>query len=106
MEQEATGRIQDEYQAALRTNLDLLEYFDHTLFGEDDIEQIISQAILTLPEQCRRIFVMSKIEGKKQKEIASEPHIPINTVEIQIGVAYKKLRIELKKYLPLLVFLF
>jgi RNA polymerase sigma-70 factor (ECF subfamily) len=104
-EQEIAGRIQKEYQAVLRMNLDSLKFFDHTLFGEEDSGQILSQALLSLPEQCRRVFVMSKIEGKKQKEIATELHISINTVETQIGIAYKKLRTELKKYSPLLIFL-
>jgi RNA polymerase sigma-70 factor (ECF subfamily) len=106
VEQEAASRIQDEYQAVLRMNLDSLEYFDHTLFGEEDAGQIISQALHSLPEQCRRVFVMSKIEGKKQKDIAAELHISINTVETQIGIAYKKLKNELKKYIPLLTFFF
>jgi RNA polymerase sigma-70 factor (ECF subfamily) len=100
IEQKTAGYIQDEYIAALRMNLDSLEYFDHTLFGEEDTGQIISRALLSLPGKCRRIFVMSKIEGMKQKDVAAKLQISINTVETQIGIAYKKLRIELKKYLP------
>jgi RNA polymerase sigma-70 factor (ECF subfamily) len=48
---------------------------------------------------------MSKIEGKKQKDIARELDISINTVETQMSAAYKKLREELKDFLPLLLFL-
>ena len=48
---------------------------------------------------------MSKIEGKKQKEIAQELNISTNTVGTQIGIAYKKLRTELKDYLPIMLFL-
>lgn len=48
---------------------------------------------------------MSKIEGKKQKEIAQELNISINTIETQMGIAYKKLRIELKDYFPILLFI-
>jgi RNA polymerase sigma-70 factor (ECF subfamily) len=48
----------------------------------------------------------SKIEGKKQKEIAEEMNISINTVETQMGIAYKKLRNELKDYFPLFIFLY
>ena len=35
---------------------------------------------------------MNKLEGKKQKEIAEELNLSINTVESQMGIAYKKLR--------------
>ena len=60
----------------------------------------------SLPGKCREIFLKSKIEGKKQKEIAEEMNISINTVETQMGIAYKKLRSELKDYFPLFVFLY
>ena len=60
----------------------------------------------SLPERCREIFLKSKIEGKKQKEIAEEMNISINTVETQMGIAYKKLRNELKDYFPLFIFLY
>lgn len=50
-------------------------------------------------------FYKNKIEGKKQKEIAAELNISINTVETQMGIAYKKLKTELKDYFPLFLFL-
>ena len=52
----------------------------------------------------RVIFIKSKIEGKKQKDIAVEMNISLKTVENQMNIAYKKLKSELKDYLPLLLF--
>ena len=49
---------------------------------------------------------MNKLEGKKQKQIAEELQISINTVESQMAIAYKRLREELKDNLPLFLFLF
>lgn len=103
--QETASKIQEEYLISLRMNLDSLEAFDDHLFSDQDIEKIISRALDTLSEKCRTIFIMSKLEGKKQKEIAQELNISINTVETQMGIAYKKLRAELKDYLPILLFL-
>lgn len=103
--QNTATKIQEEYLISLRMNLDSLEAFDNKLFSDQDIEKIIDRALDSLPEKCRTIFIMSKIEGKKQKEIAQELNISINTVGAQIGIAYKKLRTELKDYLPILLFL-
>lgn len=89
----------------MQMKFDSLEIFDHNMFNEKDIETILNNAILSLPERCREIFIKSKIEGKKQKEVALELNISVNTVETQIGIAYKKLREELKDYFPLLLFL-
>ena len=103
--QETASKLQEEYTISLRMNLDSLEAFDNNLFSDQDIEKIISRALDTLSEKCRIIFIMSKIEGKKQKEIAQELNISINTIETQMGIAYKKLRIELKDYFPILLFI-
>ena len=103
--QETASKLQEENTISLRMNLDSLEAFDNNLFSDQDIEKIISRALDTLSEKCRTIFIMSKIEGKKQKEIAQELNISINTIETQMGIAYKKLRIELKDYFPILLFI-
>lgn len=103
--QETASKLQEEYTISLRMNLDSLEAFDNNLFSDQDIEKIISRALDTLSEKCRTIFIMSKIEGKKQKEIAQELNISINTIETQMSIAYKKLRIELKDYFPILLFI-
>jgi RNA polymerase sigma-70 factor (family 1) len=55
-------------------------------------ENKIYQAIENLPPQCRRIFVMSRLEEKKNKEIADVLGISIRTVETQISNALKYLR--------------
>ncbi|WP_455640967.1 RNA polymerase sigma-70 factor [Parabacteroides sp.] len=103
--QETANQLQEEYIITLRMNLNSLEVFDQNIFSEQDIEKIITRALNTLSPKCKEIFIMSKIEGKKQKQIAEELNISINTVETQIGIAYKKLRVELKNYLPLFIFL-
>lgn len=101
---EAVNQMQEEYQITLNVKLASLELFDQSLLSEQDVEKIISDAIDSLPEKCREIFIKSKIEGKKQKDIAAELNLSIKTVENQMNIAYKKIKSELKDYLPLLLF--
>lgn len=61
--------------------------------------QQIGEAIQNLPEKCRAIFKLSRFEDLKNKEIAAQLNISINTVQTQISVALKKLRNELAEYL-------
>ena len=56
----------------------------------------VKRAIENLPAKCKDIFMLSKIQGKKYKEIAIIFDINIKTVENQIGIAFKKLRDTLK----------
>jgi len=101
----AENKLQEEYKLTLQMKYYSLEAFNQEIFQEKDVEQILSKAIDTLPEKCREIFILSKIKGKKQKDIATELNISVNTVETQISIAYKKLRNELKEHFPLFYFL-
>ncbi len=105
IEEKAVTHIKEEYTRTLQMKYESLEAFDEGFFSEDDIETLITKAIDSLPEKCREIFIKSKIEGKRQKEIAEELGVSINTIETQMGIAYKKLKVELKDVLPLLIFL-
>ena len=106
VEQRSTEQLQEEYTRTLQMKFESLKAFDEEYVAERDIESVVSKAIQTLPEKCRLIFIKSKIEGKKQKDIAEELGLSLNTVETQMGIAYKKLKIALEKLLPVLLFLF
>lgn len=62
----------------------------------------LHKAVEKLPEKCRQIFILNKMEGLTQKEIAEYLEISAKTVENQIAIAVSKLREELKPYLHLL----
>ena len=65
----------------------------------EELQQRINDAIDRLPERCRLIFVMSKIEDMSHREIAAGLDISVKTVENQMTRAYKFLR----EYLSLIV---
>lgn len=105
LEQEAAQKMQEEFDLSLRMKFDSLESFETDWGSDQKLERTIQKALDSLPERCKEIFIMSKIEGKKQREIAEELNISIKTVENQMTIAYKKLKEELKDCLPLLLFL-
>ena len=101
--------IEEEYNSQMKEELGFklyaLEAFDYSYQSEEELQEIIRRALDTLPERCREIFIKSRIEGLKYKEISDELGISVNTVENQMVTALKKLRVALKDYLPLLLFL-
>ena len=52
----------------------------------------IWQAIDDLPEQCRRVFLLSKRDGLSNEEIAEELGISVKTVKNQMTKAFSRLR--------------
>ena len=77
------------------------------LMEEAELNDRINQAINELPERCRQVFTLCRFEGMKYAEIADELNISIKTVEMQMGIALKKLRHKLSDYqmVNLMVFL-
>ncbi|MDO9634630.1 MAG: RNA polymerase sigma-70 factor [Paludibacter sp.] len=66
---------------------------------EKELEQKISQSIENLPDECRKVFEMSRFEHLKYLEIAEKLSISVNTVKYHIKNALSKISIDLNKYL-------
>lgn len=71
-----------------------------------ELEEKIKLEIEKLPEQCRLIFYMSRIDELSHHQIAEKLGISENTVKVQIYRALTKLRAGLKDYLPLIILKF
>jgi RNA polymerase sigma-70 factor, ECF subfamily len=70
----------------------------------DELSVRIEQSIKSLPEECRKIFVLSRTEELSHKEIANQLGLSENTIKVQIYRALIKLRALLREYLPVLLF--
>jgi len=57
----------------------------------NELKVQLYKAIDALPEQCRRVFLMSRSDGMKQQEIADQLGISIKTVKNHITHALKQL---------------
>ena len=68
------------------------------LIESDQLSILINGAIDDLPERCRQVFMLSRFDGMKNSEIATELDISIKTVENQMTKALKSLRIVVKNF--------
>jgi len=72
-------------------------------YDEKEISKEIKSAIDNLPEQCRKIFLLSRVQNKKYHEIASILELSPKTIENQMTIALRKLR-EALKHLFIIIF--
>ncbi|MCE5347351.1 MAG: RNA polymerase sigma-70 factor [Bacteroidales bacterium] len=63
----------------------------------DETEAIIEHAVDKLPEQCRKVFRMSRFDSLQNGEIASQLGLSENTVKTHIYRALKNITSALKK---------
>jgi len=70
---------------------------------EKELEREIKEAIDSLPYDCKRVFTMSRWEGKQYKQIAEELNISVNTVKYHMKNALANLSEKLSKYLIIII---
>jgi len=63
-----------------------------------EMAAMVQSVIAQLPEQCKRIFELVCVEGKKYQEAAVIAGVSVNTVKTQLRRAFAKLRESLKDY--------
>lgn len=93
----------------LKSELKITESFEEKheiIFSEGENPESISQfeemyqdvqnAVNTLPIERRRIYLMSRFEGKRYQEIADELKLSVKTIEVQLYRSNKHIRALLK----------
>lgn len=113
------GAMKNQVLNAWRKNNSREKYL-HTLSQQPDnlvtdntLEAVISadlyraliQQIDALPDKCREVFVLSRIKGYTVQQIADELRISPKTVNNHLVKALRLMRLHLKDYMPLLVWL-
>ncbi len=68
------------------------------LFHKELLENV-QQTISELPPKCKEIFLLSRDEGLKYKEIAGKLNISEKTVENHIAKALRMIRKDIREYL-------
>ena len=102
VEEELSQSMEREQAFRIRT---LQDCDPQELFSEE-LQQLVRQTLQQLPEQTRPIFFKSRLEGKRNGEIAEEMGLSVKSVEYHITQALKALRKQLKDYLPLFLLLY
>ena len=78
---------------------------DPDFYIEDEILNLISKAINELPTDYRKAFELNRFENLTYNEIAEMTGVSFKTVAYRISQSLRILRVKLKDYLPLILWL-
>jgi RNA polymerase sigma-70 factor (ECF subfamily) len=106
IKQEVLSTLTIDGQRELSIRISTLEACDPEQMYSTEVQNIIESTLNKLPEQTRKIFLMSRFENLTRQEIADALGISKKGVEYHISKALKNLQINLKDYLPFFYFLF
>ena len=68
---------------------------------EQELKQKIEKTIQGLPERCREVFILSRMKGLKNKEIAEKLNINIKNVERHLTRALQTFRENFSEEIPI-----
>ena len=83
-------------------NMEVLNAMNFDTVMLTELEELIQVSIDELPNKCRQVFIMIRIDRKKNKEIAAELNITVKAVEANMTRALKVLKKRLSAYLPII----
>jgi len=92
-------QIQAEHHEIIANNSTTMAHCVEQTVVHDELSNRIDLAIAALPERCREVFLLSRMQHLSYIQIAETLQISPNTVETQMVKALKVLRTQLKSYL-------
>ena len=75
----------------LDTSIDEFAADPYDLMITSEMMASMHQAIEALPPRCKMIFKLIREDGLKYKEVAEILNISVNTIDVQMAIAVKKI---------------
>ena len=70
---------------------------------QEELRSEIEKTIKSLPDRCREVFMLSRIDGLKNREIAEKLNINIKNVERHLSRAIRTFREKFSNELPIAI---
>jgi len=92
------SQVEQQHQMNVLNSNSESELSPHEELEYKELENVIANILNNLPERRKQIFLMHRMKGKKQKEIAEIFAVSIKTVEAEMSKATQALRQGIEKY--------
>ena len=96
--------VQEKYADYVNDQFSDVVYTTDEQLGLNELVNAVDQQLNNLPEKTRQIFRLNRLECQSVKEISSRLKVPERTVEYHISQAIKSLRLYLRDYLYVVIY--
>jgi len=101
-EQTINRNIKELKYLEMQFNYEAMTAMADDIVQFDELKERMDEAIEALPDKLKDVFLLSRVEELKYREIAEQLDISVKTVEARMSKALTILRTELKDYLPII----
>ena len=85
--------------------LEAIKHCDPQEIFSSEAGRLVDEALAMMSDKTRRIFIMSRYENKTYPEIAAYFSLSVKSVEFHISKALKILKVKLKDYMTIVLFM-
>jgi RNA polymerase sigma-70 factor (family 1) len=71
----------------------------------DDLNDVLEAAVSRLPEKSRKVFKLSRLEGRSNSEIAHLLKVSEKAIEYHLTKSLREIRLHIKDYITFFIFL-
>lgn len=103
--QMASEEMKEHAEWKLSLQIATLEACNPNELFSKEIQELVKAALDKLPDTTRQIFIMRRFEEKSFREIALQMDMSVKGVEYHMNKATESLKISLKDFLPILIWL-
>lgn len=104
--QDVSEKLRQHVEWELQTRISSLEACEPYQLFSSEIQGIVKKSLSKLPEQTRKIFLLSRRDNLSHKEIAEKIGLSTKSIEFHISKTLRLLREDLKDYLPVITYLY
>ena len=94
-----TEELKNHSEWVLQTKINTLEACNPDYLISGEIKSIIDNTLQQLPNNTKRIFLMSRTEGLSYSVIAKKMNLSQKSIEYHISKALEQFRISLKDFI-------
>lgn len=86
-------KVEEQYREHNRISA----FFDspEQIFNGNEMAELVEKTLEELPDRCRQVFLLNRVNGLKYKEIAALLKVSVKTVEADMGKALLAFRTKL-----------
>ncbi len=86
-------KVEEQYREHSRISA----FFDspEQIFNGNEMAELVEKTLEELPDRCRQVFLLNRVNGLKYKEIAELLKVSVKTVESDMGKALLAFRTNL-----------
>lgn len=86
-------KVEEQYREQNRIST----FFDspEQIFNGNEMAELVEKTLEELPDRCRQVFLLNRVNGLKYKEIAELLKVSVKTVESDMGKALLAFRTNL-----------